>query len=114
MSVKNKTSLKFIKFDIVAFYPSISPELLDKSIKFAKSVVKITQDEENILKHARMSFLFLGGEPWIKKGNNGNVDVPMGSYDGAETCKLVGLYLLNNLTSKNSLFNICFCFIIRI
>ena len=27
-----------------------------------------------------------------------NFDVPMGSYDGAEICELVGLYLLHKLT----------------
>ena len=52
-----------------------------------------------------MSFLFLNGEPWVKKGMNGNFDVPMGSYDGAEVCELVGLYLLNKITSKNAPFN---------
>ena len=104
-ALKNKNCLKFIKFDIVAFYPSITPELLNKSINFAKSIVRLTEEEENILKHARMSFLFLGGEPWIKKGTNGNFDVPMGSYDGAEVCELVGLYLLNKLTAGSAPFN---------
>ena len=28
-----------------------------------------------------------------------NFDVPMGSYDGAEVCELVGLYILHKLTS---------------
>ena len=31
---------------------------------------------------------------WIKKGDNPYFDVTMGSYDGAEICRLVGLYLL--------------------
>ena len=31
---------------------------------------------------------------WIKKGDNPYFDVTMGSYDGAEICELVGLYLL--------------------
>ena len=32
------------------------------------------------------------------EGSNSEVfDVPMGSYDGAEVCQLVGAYLLNNL-----------------
>ena len=35
-------------------------------------------------------------KPWIK--NNSNLfDVTMGSYDGAEICKLVGLFILNHL-----------------
>ena len=43
-----------------------------------------------------MSFLFQNGEPWVKK-NNSNFDVTMGSYDGAETAEIVGLYVLNKL-----------------
>ena len=74
---------------------------------FAKSIVRITEEEENIINQARMSFLFLNGEPWVKKGPNENFDVPMGSYDGAEVCELVGLFLLNKITSKNAIFSKC-------
>ena len=34
---------------------------------------------------------------WCKKSRN--FDVTMGSFDGAETCELVGLFLLNELKS---------------
>ena len=34
--------------------------------------------------------LFSGDHPWEKK-----IDVTMGSFDGAETCELVGCYLLS-------------------
>ena len=36
---------------------------------------------------------------WIKK-NNSSFDVTMGSYDGAEVCELVGLFILNGLANK--------------
>ena len=32
--------------------------------------------------------------------SNSLFDVTMGSYDGAETCELVGLFILNNLGQK--------------
>ena len=35
---------------------------------------------------------------WIKKEGNPLFDVTMGSYNGAEVCELVGLYLLSKLT----------------
>ena len=35
-------------------------------------------------------------EAWMKKQNS-TFDVTMGSYDGAETCDLVGLYLLSEM-----------------
>ena len=45
--------------------------------------------------HSKKSFLFGSNNIWQKK--NSNFDVTMGSYDGAETCELVGLYMLSQL-----------------
>ena len=39
-------------------------------------------------------------EPWIKKTNDSAFDVTIGSYDGAEVCELVGLYILPILQEK--------------
>ena len=36
---------------------------------------------------------------WIKKGDDTVFDVIMGSFDGAEICELIGLYLLDKLSS---------------
>ena len=44
--------------------------------------------------------LFNGNEPWVKRNNNSLFDVAMGSYDGAEVCDLVGLFVLNTLAEK--------------
>ena len=55
----------------------------------------------------RKTFLFNNGEPWVKKGEKENFDVAMGSYDGAEICELVGLYLLHKMTSgKKAIFKV--------
>ena len=43
--------------------------------------------------HARKSHLFCEGNLWVKKSGS-EFDVTMGSFDGAEICELVGLYLL--------------------
>ena len=40
---------------------------------------------------ARKTLLFQNGEPWVKKSGTEDFDVPMGCYDGAEVCELVGL-----------------------
>ena len=95
--IKTNSKTRFIKFDIVDFYPSISEELLDKSIAFAKTITVIDDNSINIIKHSRKSLLFDNTSTWIKKGNV-LFDVTMGSYDGAEICELVGLYLLHTLT----------------
>ena len=46
---------------------------------------------------SRNTVVFSDGEPWVKKDDEDNFDVPMGCYDGAEVCELVGTYLLNQL-----------------
>ena len=43
-----------------------------------------------------MQFLIFDGSHWTKK-QSPEFDVPMGSYDGAEVCDIVGLFLLSEL-----------------
>ena len=80
------------------FYPSITEELLDKAIAFARTTTHIIDTELSVIKHARKSLLFSGTDTWIKKGDD-LFDVTMGSFDGAEVCELVGLYLLDRLST---------------
>ena len=47
--------------------------------------------------HYRKSLLFFGNETWKKKSTESCFDVTMGSFDGAEICELVGLYIQSNL-----------------
>jgi len=94
-NIKNKEKCKFMKFDIVEFYPSISEELLEKALKFAQSKTNLTDNEINIIWHARKSLLFEKSEVWTKKGDSDLFDVTMGSWDGAEVCDLIGLFILN-------------------
>ena len=56
--------------------------------------------------HARKSLLFTSDSIWVKKGNDSSFDVTMGSFDGAEICELVGLYVLNILSRKFGAENI--------
>ena len=57
-------------------------------------------DERNIIIHAKKSTLIHKQQPWQKKGDT-TFDVTMGSYDGAETCELVGSFLLSQLQDLN-------------
>ena len=50
--------------------------------------------------HCRKSLLFDNETAWTKKNHSNMFDVTMGSFDGAEVCELIGLFLLDNL-SKN-------------
>ena len=88
--------MRFIKFDIVDFYPSISEKLLMSCISYAKKFVDISEQEIEIILHTRKCFLFDSDGAWVKR-NGGNFDVSMGSYDGAEVCTIVGLYMLEKI-----------------
>ncbi len=51
-----------------------------------------------IIMQSKSSLLFTENDTWRKKSSKTLFDVTMGSYDGAETCELVGSYLLSKLT----------------
>lgn len=93
----NKRDSAFICFDVVEFYPSISETLLNRALDFASEHVTISEDDRQTIVNAKHSLLFNNGQPWEKKNSNTLFDVTMGSYDGAETCELVGCYLLAQL-----------------
>jgi hypothetical protein len=52
------------------------------------------------VKHARKSLLFYNQQAWTKRNNTTTFDVTMGSFDGAEVCELVGLFILNTLEKR--------------
>ena len=94
-----KKQSHFIQLDIVDFYPSISEELLMKSIEYAQTITDVSAHTIEIIMHSRKSLLFNDGVAWIKKDGS-LFDVTMGSYDGAEVCELVGLFLLHKMKTS--------------
>ena len=99
-SIDTKESCTFTSFDIVEFYPSISEDLLNRAIRFAKDHIDIGDDEVAIIQHSRKSLLFSEDKAWEKKDGPGLFDVAMGSYDGAEVCELVGIFALSHLPER--------------
>ena len=89
----NKKSKTFIQFDIESYYPSITPEILNKVLDWASTFVNITLKEREIIIKSKQSFLYTGDTPWVKKGDV-NFDIGMGAWDGAESTDLVGLFML--------------------
>ena len=53
-----------------------------------------------VIKHARKSPLFYNDKTWVKNNDQSLFDITMGSYDGAEICDLVELFLLNKLAHR--------------
>ena len=98
-NINDKDRHSFISFDIVDFYPSISEKLLNEALAWASDLATITENDISIIKHARKSLLFGNGKLRTKKPGS-NSFFTMGSFDGAEICELVGLFILNNLGKK--------------
>ncbi len=101
--IVNKDRATFICFDIVDFYPSITEKLLTDALNYAEKYHPITRLEREIILHSKKTLLFNNNSTWIKKQNNNSdtmFDVPMGSYDGAETCELVVCYILSQLKTE--------------
>ncbi|XP_041361021.1 LOW QUALITY PROTEIN: uncharacterized protein LOC121377181 [Gigantopelta aegis] len=99
-NIPEKRKHAFITFDVCNFYPSISEDLLRKALDYASTFTDITQQDQEIIIHTKRSLLYHKDSPWIKKDTNNMFDVPMGSYDGAETCELIGTYMLSLIASK--------------
>lgn len=103
-----KHKYKFMKFDIVEFYPSISEKLLSKALAFAKESTKVSEQEIKIILNASKSVLHNKEEVWVKRKSNTEenelFDITMGGKHGAEICELVGLYILHKL--RNALPNL--------
>ena len=95
--ITEKPQSSFVKFDIVSFYPSINMGLVKRALNFAKRYTTITKTITDTILNARKSFLFYNENPWIKKDTNNHFDVTEGSFDGAEVCELVGLFMLHKL-----------------
>ena len=66
-NIQNKNNFLFIVFEIENFYPSISLTSFNSTIQFAKEISDIPDNDISIIIHARNTFLFSNGEPWVKK-----------------------------------------------
>ena len=99
-SIPDMQKHSFVSFDIDSFYPSITESLLSKAISFAKNYTTIRDKDIDIIMHCGKSLLFDKETAWTKKNQSDMFDVTMGSFDRAEVCEPIGLFLLNNLSEK--------------
>ena len=90
--------LTFLEFDIVDYYPSITKELFEKTVKWARDYTDISDSDLKLFYQTKKSFLCCDGEIWTKRENS-EFDNAMGGYDSAELCDLVGLYLLSKVNA---------------
>ena len=72
---------------------------MNKAIEFAKTIVDKPDEDLSVIMQSRKTLLFCEKVPWEKKEKDEDFDVPMGCYDGAEVCEIIGSYILNILGS---------------
>ena len=101
-SIKRTRNSRFIQFDIVEFYPSITTDLLNRALDFAAKYIDITDNDRHIITHSKQSLILYNSNHWGKTTPN-LFDVTMGSSDEAETCELIGLFLLYEIQTKLNL-----------
>ena len=72
--------------------------MLLKASQFAKQITEITEEDINLIMQARKTLLFNEDVAWEKREGNEYFDIPMGYFDVAEVCKLVGSFILEQLS----------------
>ena len=87
----------FTQLDIKGFYPSIKPDILKNAISFANQHVYINDESIQTIKYCQKSLLFNDNTQSVKKSTAESFEETMGSYDGAEVCELMGLFILSKL-----------------
>ena len=98
-SIKNMDKATFIQFDIVEFYPSIKERILMDSLEFAKQHTNLTSSDVEIIMSCRKNILMHNNEIWVKSGVANGFDVPMGAFDSAQISDIIGIYILDKLSS---------------
>ena len=96
-NIQNKEKCHFIQYDIVEYYPNVTEKLLPEALNWAKIYTAISDEDKKTIITAKNTLLFQNSKPWKKKNCDNLFDNTMGSFDGAESCELVGLYVLSQL-----------------
>ena len=76
-----------------------TPDLMMKALNWAEMYTVLSQEDKKVIMQSKKSYLYTGSTPWVKKGDQ-NFDIGMGAYDGAESCDLIGVFLLDQITNR--------------
>ena len=90
---QRQSSCSFIQFDNKDFYSSITDNILHQTLKFTKQHTNINKNDLRIINHSYKLLLFSDNKSCKKKTTDSCFEATMGSFDGAEICELVGLYI---------------------
>ena len=96
-NLSDKKNLKFIQYDISEYYGNISKVLFTEAVDWATQFTNIDEKERKVIFESKQSMLFDGSDWWKRKGDDDFL-IQIGSWDGAESTDLVGLYILSKLS----------------
>ena len=65
----------------------ISLNLFNEAIQYPSTITEKSDSDKTIIKHSTKALFFHKNHPWEEKSGEPGFDVPMGCYDGAETCE---------------------------
>ena len=82
---------------------------MKNAIESAKLHTTIDDKDLRLIMHYRKSLLLFGNDTWKKKSTESCFDVTMDSFDGAEICEPVGLYIQSNLENMLPKTNFGLC-----
>ena len=85
--------------DLLYIKIKLSQKSSTNAVNWASKNVTLTSEEREIIFAVKRSLLYHKGQAWEKKGGE-KIDVTMGSFDGAETAELVGLFMLSKVQNQ--------------
>ena len=80
-----------------SFYPSLSSNLFEETIEFARQFIQISDHDLSIIMQAKKTLLFESTTAWIKKSGDEDFEIPMGCFNGAEISELVRTHIESKL-----------------
>ena len=66
-NVANKKLCSFIQLDVENIYPSISLNLFNEAIKYARTITEISYSNKSIIKDSTKTLFSHNHQPWEKK-----------------------------------------------
>ncbi|GAB1599935.1 GATA zinc finger domain-containing protein 14-like, partial [Argonauta hians] len=95
--LQGRGSLSFVQFDLVSYYQSVTPQLLESALGFASEFSDLAEDEARVIRLARKTIISFDGKLWARKDTQDLFNVAMGSSDSAQVTDLIGLLVLRTL-----------------
>ena len=82
--------------------------LFTNAIQYAERISQIFDYDMSLINQSRETLLLNEKIPWFKKDGSEDFDVPVGCFNGAEVCELVGTFVLKKLKNafQNNIFGL--------